>query len=205
MDHYDADYEARASELHVSDAEIVPANQTVGRLKTRARSNNVVAFPTRIDGTLNSGTQHPETADGASTLIESGDLWARDVFLICDDESTARPTMNALADRMNSLTQLNDVASAFQLAGCCDGADIMLALDLDAIPNVANTFIQLSELRQTSRGLAVLTMSQSFSRTCVMHRENPDFSDASVRLPASEYEMSVALHFAVTNAFFRAS
>ncbi|MBY5934253.1 hypothetical protein KUV51_14685 [Tateyamaria omphalii] len=201
MDYYDLGFATGTSDL--SGARSVEASPT--RRKPDLPFDNVVAFPGTSRHASNPADVSLENTGEDGALDIENDLWARDVFLVCDRASTAFETMNGLSDRMQSLTTLNNFKPAFQLAACCDGSDILLALDLDAATNIGDTFIQLSELRQANKSLAVLTMSQSFSRTCVMHRENSDFSDASLRLPASEYEMSVALHFAVTNAFFRTS
>ncbi|WP_223274909.1 hypothetical protein [Tateyamaria sp. syn59] len=167
--------------------------------------NNILVFPAKDAAEPAPASTHVEVSRATDGFDVDDDLWARDVFLVCATASTAPVTLQALSERMKSLTVSDDFDHAFQLATCCDGADVLLALDLDAAEDIKDVFIRLAELRRSNRPLAVLTMSRSFTRTCVTHRENSDFSDASVRLPASEYEMSMALHFAVTNAFLRTS
>ncbi|GGX51608.1 hypothetical protein GCM10007385_20300 [Tateyamaria omphalii] len=114
------------------------------------------------------------------------------------------PSMLAeLSDSMQSLTILNQqLSSALQLAAHCDGAETLLAVDLDMMPDLEQTIAGLASLRETNNTLAILIMSRSFVQTD-LHPQHSYIADASLRLPATKYETSVALHFAVTNAFFR--
>ncbi|APX10858.1 hypothetical protein [Tateyamaria omphalii] len=205
MDDYEHECDTVDSEFSVDVKPDVPARPDIIAPDVRRVPSNIVAFPGNEDDGHSSPSTDPAFTTITDALDADNDLWARDVFLVCGRTSKAPETLGALSERMRSLTISDDFDPAFQLATCCDGSEVLLALDLDASSDIKDVFIQLSELRRANRPLAVLTMSRSFTRTCVIHRENSDFSDASVRLPASEYEMSMALHFAVTNAFLRAS
>lgn len=172
-------------------------------LNVRAR-NNVVPFPLISERKFGSTGVSDKQLNGAPVPDSGDDLWARDVFVFCQNGSTAPSILGQLSDSMQSLTILNQCPSTLQLAARCDGADTLLAVDLDMIPDIDGTIADLASIRRTNATLAVLIMSRSFVKS-ELHPHHSYIADASLRLPASKYETSVALHYAVTNAFFRTS
>ncbi|WP_299547252.1 hypothetical protein [uncultured Tateyamaria sp.] len=168
------------------------------------RRDNVVTFPGTARQSGHPLRDAPQDVDHRGLLGADSDLWARDVFLICENGSAESSTMTGLSESMQSLTILYQFPSALHLAARCDGSEALLAVNLDMIEDLDDTIEQLSKLRETNSTLAVLIMSRSFAQTD-FHPKRSHIADASLRLPASKYEMSVALHFAVTNAFFRTS
>ncbi|WP_299202013.1 hypothetical protein [uncultured Tateyamaria sp.] len=203
MDYYESGFEPDNNDFssNYSYDAVSKNGSTTARLDVRPRSN-VVPFPLitqRNDQPENNTASGPNDAFAPHT---GDDLWARDVFLICPSGSNATSMLTELSDSMQSLTILNQFRSALQLAARCDGSETLLAVDLDMIPDLDGTIADLAKLRHANSTLAILIMSRSFVETD-LHPHHSYIADASLRLPASKYETSVALHFAVTNAFFR--
>lgn len=203
MDYYESGFGPDDSDFssNYSYGAFPKNGQTTKRPGARQRSN-VVPFPLitqRSEQPENNDSNRPNDAFVPDT---GDDLWARDVFLICPNGSPAKSMLTELSDSMQSLTILNQFPTALKLAARCDGSETLLAVDLDVIPDIDGTIADLANLRHANSTLAILIMSRSFVETD-LHPHHSYIADASLRLPASKYETSVALHFAVTNAFFR--
>lgn len=205
MDYYELGFEQDNADFSISDEHNVPsAKPSATSALNIATRNNVLAFP------MAKGRERPQSRtvragqDRKVSLGEDSDLWARDVFMVCQQDCIAVSAMTELSGSMQSLTVLDQFSPALQLAARCEGSEALLAIDLDVVTDVNATIAQLSKIRKANCALAVLIMSRTFPKSD-LHPHHSHVADASLRLPASKYEVSVALHFAVTNTFFRTS